>query len=430
MADEILAKLRAKTAVVEFSGLNSHWQDKISKYVIDNPDRIYAVFPDNVETLASIVEIANMNQWQILPCGNGTKLDWGGLTNNIQLVVSTQKCDRIIEHAVGDLTVTVEAGVTLANLQATLAATNQFLPIDPAYPQEATIGGIMATADTGSLRHRYGGIRDLVLGLSFVRSDGKIAKAGGKVVKNVAGYDLMKLFTGSYGTLGIITQVTFRTYPLLQASQTMLVTGEEEKIQQLIKSLRNSGLTPVAADLVSASTMKQLSIAEEMGLLVRFQTIPESITEQCKQLQAMMQPLGLKGKEYAQQDETELWEKLAKLIKIPHSTTAIICKLGLLPTQAVNFFNQLDNKILARIYIGSGLGELQLLNQNIEILQKLRSYCDINQGFLTILTAPKSIKQKVEPWGYKGNTINLMKTIKQKFDPNSIFKPGSYINKI
>ena len=430
MGDELLAKLKDKTAVVEFSGLNPNWQDKISKYVIGNPERICAVFPDSVETLASIVEIANTNKWQILPCGKGTKLDWGGLADKIQLVVSTQKCDRIIEHAVGDLTVTVEGGVTLANLQATLATTNQFLPIDPAYPQEATIGGIIATGDTGSLRHRYGGIRDLILGLSFVRSDGKIAKAGGKVVKNVAGYDLMKLFTGSYGTLGIITQVTFRTYPLLEASQTMLVTGEGEKIQQVIKSLRNSGLTPVAADVVSASVMKQLSISEEIGLLVRFQTIPESITEQCQQLQAMIQPLGLEGKEYSDQDEEQLWKQLSEIIRISSSTTAIICKLGLLPTQVINFLNQLNPEILTRIHIGSGLGELQLFNENIEILEKLRSYCDIHQGFLTILTAPKSIKQKVEPWGYKGNTINLMKTIKQKFDPNNIFKPGSYINKI
>ncbi len=430
MGDELLAKLTAKTAVVEFSGLNPDWQDKISKYVIGNPERICAVFPDSVETLASIVEIANANKWQILPCGNGSKLDWGGLTDNIHLIVSTQKCDRIIEHAVGDLTVTVEGGVTLASLQATLATTNQFLPIDPAYPQEATIGGIVATADTGSLRNRYGGIRDLVLGISFVRADGKIAKAGGRVVKNVAGYDLMKLFTGSYGTLGIITQVTFRTYPLLSASQTMLVTGEGEKIQQLIKSLRNSGLTPVAADVVCASAMKQLSIAEEMGLLVRFQTIPESITEQCQQLQAMMQPLGLEGKQYSDQDEKQLWEQLSEITRIPSSTTAIVCKLGLLPTQAVSLLNQLDHKILARIHVGSGLGELQLSHENIEIIQKLRSYCDINQGFLTILTATKSIKQQVEPWGYKGNTVNLMKTIKQKFDPNNIFKPGSYINKI
>ena len=430
MSDELLTNLAAKTALVKFTELSPDWQNKITEYVTSDPNLICGVFPDTVETLASVVEAANANKWCIIPCGNGSKLDWGGLTDNIKLVVSTIKCDRIIEHAVGDLTVTVEAGVKLVDLQATLAATNQFLPIDPAYPQQATIGGIVATADTGSLRNRYGGIRDLILGLSFVRADGKIAKAGGRVVKNVAGYDLMKLFTGSYGTLGIITQVTFRTYPLPQASQTILVIGEGKKIQQLIQSLRNSGLTPVAADVVSASVMKQLSVGEDIGLLVRFQTIPESITEQSRQLKSMMQPLGLQGIEYSEQDEEKLWHQLSEIIRIPHSTTAIICKLGLLPTQAVNLLNELNDHTWGRIHIGSGLGELQLLNEELENLSKLRSHCEIHQGFLSILTAPKSVKQKIESWGYTGNTVNLMKTIKQKFDPNQIFKPNSFVNKI
>ncbi len=430
MGDELLSQLTAKTNLVQFRELNLDWQQKITDYVIGETDSIYGVFPETIETLASVVEAAHAHKWSILPCGNGSKLEWGGLTDNIQLVVSTQKCDLIIDHAVGDLTVTVEAGVKLADLQATLATTNQFLPIDPAYPEQATIGGIVATADTGSWRNRYGGIRDLILGISFVRGDGKIAKAGGRVVKNVAGYDLMKLFTGSYGTLGIITQVTFRTYPLPQASQTMVITGAGDKIQQLIQSLRNSGLTPVAADVVSASVIEQLSVGEAMGLVVRFQTIPESIVEQSQQLQTMTQALGLEGTEYADEDETKLWQQLSETIRIPHSSTAIICKLGLLPTQAVNFLQKLNKNIFGRIYVGSGLGELQLLDQDIEILPELRSFCENHQGFLTILTAPKSVKQKIEPWGYTGNTINLMKTIKQKFDPHQIFKPHSFVNKI
>ncbi len=430
MGDELLSQLIAKTNLVQFRQLNLEWQQKITDYVIGETESIYGVFPETIETLASVVEVAHANKWSILPCGNGSKLDWGGLTDNIQLVVSTQKCDRIIDYAVGDLTVTVEAGVKLADLQATLAASNQFLPINPAYPEQATIGGIVATADTGSWRNRYGGIRDLILGISFVRGDGKIAKAGGRVVKNVAGYDLMKLFTGSYGTLGIITEVTFRTYPLPQASKTMVLTGTGDKIQQLIQSLGNSGLTPVAADVVSASVMEQLLIGKDMGLLVGFQTIPESITEQSQQLKTMTQALGIETTEYANEDETKLWQQLSETIRIPHSSTAIICKLGLLPTQAVSLLEKLNKNLFGRIYIGSGLGELQLLDQDIEILPKLRSFCQTHQGFLTILSAPKSVKQKIEPWGYTGNTINLMKTIKQKFDPNQIFKPHSFVNKI
>ena len=211
--------------VLNYSQVTDSWQQKIARLGLeslndlDNPEQILLVTPNNITALAEVVKTAIANKWQLIPSGNGSKLDWGELTTNVDLIVSTQKCDRIIAHAVDDLTVTVEAGITLAQLQAKLKEHNQFLPIDPAFPQEATIGGILATADTGSWRQRYGGIRDLVLGISFVRGDGAIAKAGGKVVKNVAGYDLMKLLIGSYGTLGIITEATFRTYPIPENSQ-------------------------------------------------------------------------------------------------------------------------------------------------------------------------------------------------------------------
>ena len=216
------------TEFIKLNQASSYWQEKISK-ILDYNDSTYLVFPKTLTTLAAIVKQAQQQQWRILICGNGSKLDWGGLTEDIQLVVSTQKCDRLIEHAVGDLTVTVEAGLKLKDLQQQLQTHNQFLPIDP------------ATADTGSWRQGYGGIRDLLLGISFVRADGEIAKAGGRVVKNVAGYDLMKLFTGAYGTLGVISQATFRTYPIPEASKTVLLTGKADKIAEVVQTIRNSG---------------------------------------------------------------------------------------------------------------------------------------------------------------------------------------------
>ncbi|HEY9883407.1 MAG TPA: FAD-binding oxidoreductase, partial [Thermosynechococcaceae cyanobacterium] len=181
-------------------------------------------YPSTPAALAAMVQADDRQP--LLPCGAGSKLAWGGLVGGLKdkektlplLVVSTERLNQLIDHAIGDLTVTVEAGMRFADVQATLATAGQYLPIDPAYPDHATIGGIIATADTGSLRQRYNGVRDLLLGVSIVRADGQVAKAGGRVVKNVAGYDLMKLFTGSYGTLGIITQATLRVYPLPEAS--------------------------------------------------------------------------------------------------------------------------------------------------------------------------------------------------------------------
>ncbi|MDY7024407.1 MAG: FAD-binding oxidoreductase, partial [Cyanobacteriota bacterium] len=228
------------------------------------------IYPNTQAELSAVIAYAQQHHLGILPCGSGSKLHWSGLVKDVNLVVSTKRLNQLIEHAVGDLTVTVEAGMSVAKLQNILTETGQFLALDSAYFEQATVGGIVATADTGSLRQRYRGVRDQILGISFVRADGKIAKAGGRVVKNVAGYDLMKLLTGSYGTLGMISQVTLRVYPVSPASQTVLLRGKKEALATATQTLLSSALTPVAVDLLSSQLMAKLDKGSEIGLMVRF----------------------------------------------------------------------------------------------------------------------------------------------------------------
>lgn len=421
------------TAIIELERAAPYWQELLGKAVINPSNSCCLVFPKTVAEIAAIIKQARQQQWRILICGNGSKLDWGGLSKDIQLVVSTQKCDRLIEHAIGDLTVTVEAGMKLVDLQALLRSHNQFLPIDPVYSETATMGGIVATADTGSWRQRYGGIRDMLLGLSFIRADGAIAKAGGRVVKNVAGYDLMKLFTGSYGTLGLISQLTFRTYPLPESSQTILLTGTPSAIAQATQTIRNSGLTPSTLDLVSASMVQQLALGNDIGLVVRFQTITPSVEQQSAQLEAIAQELNLAVSNYNNSDEISLWQRLSKTIRIPGTTSAIICKIGIAPHKAVDFLRQLPEigvGNLAIIHGGSGIGYLQLVGEDIAVIAKMRSHCQQHQGFLTILTAPQPIKEQWDVWGYTGNALKTMQAIKDKFDPNHILNPGRFVGNI
>ncbi len=430
IASQLKLLIDSNTELVELSKADVYWQTKINQAVTETKTPIYLVFPQTTDNLATIVKQASQHHWRILICGSGSKLNWGNLSQDIQLVVSTQKCDRLIEHAVGDLTVTVEAGMKLAELQRTLRGQNQFLPIDPTYPETATLGGIVSTADTGSWRQRYGGIRDLLLGLSFVRADGEIAKAGGRVVKNVAGYDLMKLFTGAYGTLGIISQLTFRTYPLIATSQTLLLTGKAAQIAQASQTIRNSGLTPTAIDLLSASIVKQLGLARDIGLIVRWQTIPESIKQQIEQVQAIAQQLNLTTSNYQAQAEMELWQKCAKIAGISDSKTTITCKIGIAPNAALNFLQLkqvVDRDLAVRVHASSGIGQLKLKNIDNEIIPQMRSYCQKNYGFLTILDAPKSIKQEIDIWGYSGNALKTMQAIKNQFDPQNILNGDRFL---
>jgi len=389
------------------------------------------VIPKTEAAVGKVCAIAQQNQRSIVPCGNGTKLTWGGFPGQFDFYLSTCYLNQIVDHAVGDLTVTVQAGIPLAQLQEKLRQSNQFLPLDPADPETATLGGIVATADAGSWRERYGGVRDLLIGISFVRADGEIAKAGGRVVKNVAGYDLMKLLTGSYGTLGLITQLTFRTYPLPPASATLVLTGDTDAITQVAQTLRNSTLTPTRADLLSPAVSEKLNLGKGLGFIIQWETIIESIDQQIEELNQIAKSFSLTITRYQGENENLLWDQLKSLTSVSANNNQITCKFGLLPTANCQFFSELPPDSYAIIHNKSGLGKLILFEDlSLSTLQSIRNYCEKNQGFMTLLSAPKTIKEQIEPWGYSGNALAIMKKIKQQFDPNNQFNPNRFVGGI
>jgi glycolate oxidase FAD binding subunit len=347
------------------------------------------------------------------------------LAKNIDIIVSTERINQLIEHAVGDLTVTVEAGMKFAQIQEILAKSGQTLALDPAFPESATIGGIVATADTGSLRQRYGGVRDQILGITFIRADGEIAKAGGRVVKNVAGYDLMKLFTGAYGTLGIISQVTLRVYPIPETSGTVILTGISEAISQAVRILQSSELTPTQADLLSSKLVTSLALGTGIGLITRFQTIHESVEEQSQRLLAIGEKLGLQGVIYQGVEESNLWQQLPNKIYDHLTKSTITCKIGVVPTAAVEIIHQIN---IGLIHVSSGLGLVRLEKED-QILP-LRNLCQANSGFLSVLSAPVELKERFDVWGYNGNALEVMRGIKQQFDGNFILSPGRFVGGI
>ncbi|MEM9541543.1 MAG: FAD-binding oxidoreductase [Cyanobacteria bacterium P01_E01_bin.42] len=437
MAREIAATLEKLNGIewVSREKLEGDLQTKLHDLNLSSID---AVFPKSSEQLAEVIALAAEKQWTIIPFGNGSKLAWGGLARDARLLISTRKLDRILDHAVGDLTVTVEAGVKLTDLQAALQPTGQFLPLDPAYPENATLGGIVATADSGSWRHRYGGVRDLLLGLSFVRGDGKIAKAGGRVVKNVAGYDLMKLFSGSYGSLSMISQLTFRTYPLPETSGTILLTGEAANIASVSLIILNSALAPVRIDLLSGSLLQALDTEGEIGLVVQFASIPESVTEQREQIANWGRQAGLTiadNTTNAALGDREIWPRVRDLTRIRTNSEEIVAKVGILPARAVALLQELDRiapgESWGFIHGGSGLGYLRLQgDRQLEAIEKLRRICQQGKGFLTLLEAPIAIKKAIDPWGYPGNALTLMRQIQQKFDPEGVFSSGRFVGGI
>jgi len=200
-------------------------------------------------------------------------------------------------------------------------------------------------------------------------------------------------------------------------------------LSQACQDLLKSGLAPTAADVLSVDLMRSLELGNNLGLLVRFQNIAESVTEQVDQLQALGQKLGLAIVEFTAESEANLWQQLKNQMMPNFDPDLVTCKIGVMSNQVINFL--LKSPGFAQIHLASGLGRLVLrTDSEIKQLAQVRLLCERDRGFLTILEAPKSIKEKHEPWGYSGNALGLMKSLKTKFDPYNLFNPGLFIGGI
>lgn len=379
------------------------------------------LYPENEQELRRL--IADHRGGGLVPCGGGSKLHWGVPFSPKATLISTDRLCAIQEHRASDLVITVEAGRKLRDLQGYLHPQGQFWPVDPSYGDRATIGGIVATADAGSLRHRYGGIRDLILGLSWVNGEGEVAKAGGKVVKNVAGYDLMKLFTGSFGTLGLLHTVTLRLYPLPETSETVLLSGSPEALAVFVLQLRRSPFTPTAADWLNGPLMQALNLGEGAAVAIRCQGLAAGVGAQIAGITALARTCGLTPSVPGE----ALWDQLQDIFS-PGDRDTLRLKLGIQPTAMGSWLQTATREIpdlLVRFHLGSGLGQgVGRYGGRLRQLRELRQACQIQQGFLSVLAAPPALKPQFDPWGYGGNGGELMGRLRSQLDPRGLWSPG------
>src|SRR5437870_5237539 len=220
-----------------------HMRAAVPEDAVDGLLPQMVIEPGTPQEIAGVLETATKAGLRITPRGAATKMDWGNPPRDGEVIVSTRRLNSVLEHAWGDMTATVEAGCTFTQLQQTLAEHGQRVALDPLWPDRATVGGILVTNDSGSLRTRFGALRDLIIGVTLALADGTLAKSGGKVVKNVAGYDLPKLATGSLGTLGVITEAVFRLYPLpLDVCSMSLTAASTDTLCQIVLAVQDSRL--------------------------------------------------------------------------------------------------------------------------------------------------------------------------------------------
>ncbi|MFY9583090.1 MAG: FAD-binding oxidoreductase [Candidatus Acidiferrales bacterium] len=384
------------------------------------------VEPGSADELALVLRCANDAGLSVVPRGGGTKLEWGNPPQGADLVLSTARLDQVLEHAWADMTATVEAGCTVARFQKTLGEHGQRLALDALWPERATIGGILATNDSGSLRVRFGALRDLIIGITLALPDGTLAKSGGKVVKNVAGYDLPKLATGSLGTLGVITQAIFRLYPLPREVRSVSFTASSpETLSKLVLAVQDSKLAFTGLQLCAQS-------GGPPALAVRFEGTTGGIEAQVRQ---MLQLAADARQVDSPQDPWSAREALWS-----GSEPALICKCGILPSQLSTLCGVVGRvaeplglawKVVAQAV---GLAFVRLSGSQEQALPaaaaKLRSELEQLSGTLAVLHCPPAVKKDIEVWGSTGDAQALMRRVKEQLDPTGTLNPGRFVGGI
>jgi glycolate oxidase FAD binding subunit len=401
------------------------------------------ISPGSESELAEILRLSNEAGLAVIPRSGGTKIHWGNPPARADLILSTARLNKILEHAWADLTVTVEAGCTIKNLQETLAQHGQRLALDALWPEKSTIGGVLSTNDSGALRLRFGALRDLIIGVTIALPDGTLASSGGKVVKNVAGYDLPKLVTGAFGTLGVITRAVFRLHPLPLNSRTFSIpTPSVEETQRFILAIQDSRL---------AHTSLQSHFSDESAPVtdILFEGTEAGLAAQAAQLLTLCQPAKIsEASSSVWSARQELWSfsdpavtpvaqagTYPDLVARPEDVTFAIAKLSLLPTNIARVMDAIAQttrthqlRWKALVY-ATGLGWLRLAGNPSALhpaLQLLRKTLEGLGGSLVVLHRPETMPP-FDAWGTPGDSLLLMKSVKSRLDQNGTLNPGRFV---
>jgi glycolate oxidase FAD binding subunit len=369
------------------------------------------------EEVSSLLADASAARRPIVVRGGGTKASWSHAGTDGREELSTRGLNRLLAHRHGDLTATVEAGAVLGDVNGELARHGQWIPLDPNWPDRATIGGIVSANDSGPRRHRFGGPRDLIIGIEIARADGVRAKAGGIVVKNVAGYDLARLMTGSFGCLAVVLNATFKLYPLAPASRTLVIdVPDAAAVRAIVKALDARHLTPTAVEIQSPPTR----------LLVRFESIPASVNAQTDQTAKIAADSGGRAVPVDGKEEEQQWAAH----RDRSWSCAAVLKVTLLPNDLPNIVDLIARTTGADFVITgrAGLGVLTVgLNgtpaSQVAVIEALRKR-PARTGSTTLLHAPDELRAAVGTWDPPGDSFKIMQGLKRAFDPNGILNPG------
>lgn len=418
-----------------------------NRYAVDGMAPTVVAFPGCVEEVSAVLAACGEAKAAVVPWGGGAHMGLGGVPKRVGVVLGLGRLNQMLEHEPADMTSTVQAGMTLAECQARLSCHGQLLGLDPPGSDRATIGGILAANASGPRRLRYGTARDLLIGVRVVHADGNVTKGGAKVVKNVTGYDMNKLYVGSLGTLGVIVEATFRLYPVPACERTWVAAfSTATKARRAVAKILDSPVVPSALELLNEKAARE--VGRRMGvtsgvrgvvLALAIASVPEAVDAQIRAAQAMA----------AEADEEEVLEGpaheafwAAARESDPGDGSAVVLKASVLlanVAEAMEYGEGLaaQHGLCVAVISEAGTGVLRLHFSEgdgpegearlADVVAPMRAFAVQAKGSLVVLQAPVAVKARVDVWGPPGKDFTLMRGLKEQFDPGNILNPGRFV---
>ncbi len=439
--------------MINLSGIVADSQELDSsetRFDVDGVHPRYVCTPGSVEEMSASVRAAHDANRAVVPWGGGTRMAIGFPPRAADLVVRTERLNEIVEYEPADLTVTVQAGIVLGALQERLRAEGQMLALDPAAADRATIGGLIAANASGPLRLLYGSARDLVIGTRVVNGDGVVSKAGGRVVKNVAGYDLNKLYVGSLGTVGIVVELSFKLHPLPQSEGVLLAAFTTvDQAAEAVGTIYRSPLNPAALELLDARAALEvrpdLRIADRGCLLAAvgsgFET---AVDRQLRDMGAMCVGAELQTVRDGSSIDA-IWRGLRELAD-PSAGGIALLKAAVPPARSAATLDALRSAAgdfgfspALQARAGSGIVYVRLapaawdaetIGGFSSLVERARAYCRGESGSLVVEACPPEAKADLDIWGDPGSAFSVMRALKENLDPKATLNPGRFVGRL
>ncbi|MCJ7511141.1 MAG: FAD-binding oxidoreductase [Dehalococcoidia bacterium] len=423
-------------------------REEAASYAVDGIIPQVVAMPATVEEVAEVMRLASREDAAVIPWGSGTTISLGNTPRRYDIALCLSHLNAVVEYEPADVTATVQVGKTLADLQRHLAQHGQFLALDPPSAQESTIGGMLAVNASGPSRHAYGTARDLILGMRAVQADGRIIKAGGRVVKNVAGYDLSRLFIGSLGSLGIIVEATFKLAPLPKAERTAVVLlPSAQEAWRFANQTANLSLR--AVELLNAVALRQVATVREAAqdgyaLVLAAAGEPAAVERSLREIGELSRRAAASLAEVDESAQRHLWQTIASLAHPSHSGAALVCKAAVLPSQVPALSERIETTgrelslapllvshlTAGIVYSAWPLPQDEGVQRALDLATTLRQAAADLGGSLVVEACPLALKEQIDVWGEPAADFSLMRRIKEQFDPQGILSPGRFLGRL